>query len=111
MLSLDLNRIWTAEERFELDYAPGQLAAEVGSRVAARVSLAFHIFNDKQQFRRDRHAESKTPTLEDADGQAPHARRAEARGSQRVPPLPRAEGAASRLRQLRLLPRPPGARR
>ena len=51
MLSLDLNRIRTAEERFEQVYAPGQLAAEDGFRVAARVSLAFDIFKDKQQFR------------------------------------------------------------
>ena len=36
-------------------------------------------------------------------------RRAEAGRPQRVPALPRAEAAAPRLRQLRLLPRPPGA--
>src|SRR5438094_1819409 len=51
MLSLDLNKIRTAEERFEQVYAPGQLPAEDAFRVAAPVSLAFDIFKDKQQFR------------------------------------------------------------
>src|SRR5438067_5409180 len=51
MLSLDLNKIRTAEERFEQVYAPGQLPAEDAFRVAAPVSLAFDIFKDKQAFR------------------------------------------------------------
>src|SRR5436190_20469837 len=51
MLSLDLNKIRTAEERFEQVYAPGQLPAEDAFRVAAPVSLAFDLFKDKQQFR------------------------------------------------------------
>ena len=56
------------------------------------------------------HAESKTTTFEDADGQAPHARRAEAGRPRRVPALPRAEAAAPRLLELRVLPRTPGSR-
>ena len=55
-------------------------------------------------------AESKTTTLQDAHGEAPDARRAQGRRPLRVPALPRAEAAAPRLRQLRLLPRTPGAR-
>ena len=51
MLSLDLNKIRTAHERFEQVYAPDQLPAEEDFRVAAPVSLAFDIFKDKQQFR------------------------------------------------------------
>jgi len=51
MLSLDLNKIRTAQERFEQVYAPDQLPAEEDFRVAAPVSLAFDIFKDKQQFR------------------------------------------------------------
>jgi DUF177 domain-containing protein len=51
MLSLDLNKIRTAHERFEQVYAPDQLPAEEDFRVAAPVSLAFDIFKDKLQFR------------------------------------------------------------
>ena len=51
MLSLDLNRIRTAQERFERVYTPEQLPAEEDFRVAVPVSLAFDIFKDKQQFR------------------------------------------------------------
>jgi len=51
MLSLDLNKIRTTQERFEQRYAPEQLPAEDAFRVAAPVSLAFDIFKDKQQFR------------------------------------------------------------
>ena len=51
MLSLDLNKIRTAQERFEQVYTPGQLPAEEDFRVAAPVSLTFDIFKDKQQFR------------------------------------------------------------
>ena len=48
-------------------------------------------------------AESKTTTLQDPDGQAPDARRAEAGRPERVPAVPRAEGAAPGLPELRLL--------
>ena len=51
MLSLDLNTIRTAQERFEHVYRPDQLPAEEDFRVAAPVSLVFDIFKDKQQFR------------------------------------------------------------
>jgi len=51
MLSLDLNKIRTAQERFEQVYAPEQLPAEEDFRLAAPVSLAFDIFKDKEQFR------------------------------------------------------------
>src|SRR5207253_7415788 len=51
MLSLDLNKIRTAQERFEQVYAPGRLPAEEDFRLAAPVSLAFDIFKDKEQFR------------------------------------------------------------
>src|SRR4051794_33393485 len=55
------------------------------------------------------YAESQTTTLEDADGQAPDARRIESDWSQRMPALPRAQAAASHLLELRLLPWAPGA--
>jgi len=51
MLSLDLNRIRAAEERFDRVYAPDQLPGEEDFRIAAPVSLAFDIFKDKQEFR------------------------------------------------------------
>jgi len=51
MLALDLNRIRTAQERFERVYQPDQLPAEQDFRVVEPVSLAFDIFKDKQQFR------------------------------------------------------------
>ena len=51
MLSLDLNKIRTAQERFEQVYAPGRLPAEEDFRLAAPVSLAFDIFKDQEQFR------------------------------------------------------------
>ncbi len=52
MLSLNLARIRTAQERFEHVYAPDALPAEGESfRVASPVSLAFDIFKDKGQFR------------------------------------------------------------
>ena len=51
MLSLNLNKIRTAQERFAQVYQPGQLAGDQDFRVAAPVSLEFDIFKDKQQFR------------------------------------------------------------
>ena len=51
MLSLDLNRIRTAEERFERVYQPDQLPREQDFTLVEPVSLAFDIFKDKQQFR------------------------------------------------------------
>jgi len=51
MLSLDLNRIRTAQERFERVYQPDQLAREQDFTLVEPVSLAFDIFKDKQQFR------------------------------------------------------------
>jgi uncharacterized protein len=51
MLLLNLNKIRTAQERFEQVYRPDQFAAEPDFRVVAPVSLAFDIFKDKQQFR------------------------------------------------------------
>jgi DUF177 domain-containing protein len=51
MLALDLNRIRTAQERFERVYQPDQLPAEQDFGVVEPVSLAFDIFKDKQQFR------------------------------------------------------------
>src|SRR3954468_20842514 len=51
MLSLDLNKIRTAEERFERVYQPEQLPREQDFTLVAPVSLAFDIFKDKAQFR------------------------------------------------------------
>ena len=51
MLSLDLNKIRTAQERFERVYQPDQLAREQDFTLVEPVSLAFDIFKDKQQFR------------------------------------------------------------
>ena len=51
MLSLNLNKIRTAQERFERVYEPDQLAAETDYQVVAPVDLQFDIFKDKQQFR------------------------------------------------------------
>jgi len=51
MLALDLNRIRTAQERFERVYQPDQLPADDDFRIVAPISLAFDIFKDKQQFR------------------------------------------------------------
>jgi len=51
MLSLNLNKIRTAEERFEQVYTPEQFGHEDDFRVAEPISLAFDIFKDKQQFR------------------------------------------------------------
>jgi uncharacterized protein len=51
MLSLDLNKIRTAQERFERVYKPDQLPAEQDFRIVDPVSLAFDIFKDKLAFR------------------------------------------------------------
>jgi uncharacterized protein len=51
MLLLNLNKIRSAQERFEQVYQPGQLGADPDFAVVAPVSLAFDIFKDKQQFR------------------------------------------------------------
>src|SRR6266702_1931199 len=55
-------------------------------------------------------AESQTTTFEDANGQASHSRRPPRCRPQRMSALPRAETAAPRLCELRLLPRPAGPR-
>jgi len=51
MLSLNLNKIRTAQERFEQVYPPGQFGIEPDFRVVEPIALAFDIFKDKQQFR------------------------------------------------------------
>ena len=51
MLLLNLNKIRTAQERFEKVYEPGQLGTDPDFKVVAPVSLAFDIFKDKEQFR------------------------------------------------------------
>jgi uncharacterized protein len=51
MLLLNLNKIRTAQERFERVYEPGQLGTDPDFKVVAPVSLAFDIFKDKQKFR------------------------------------------------------------
>ena len=67
---------------------------------------ALKKFRRRTRIRDD--AESETTPFEDAHGQAPHARRAQAHGDGRVPAVPRAEAAAHRVPELRVLPRPPG---
>src|SRR5947199_3391795 len=74
-------------------------AAAIASRRTSVEPLASRL--------EDHHAESETTTLENANGEAPHARCAPRRRPERVPALSRAETAAPRLRQLRLLSRPP----
>src|SRR3982751_3141602 len=51
MLSLDLNKIRTAQERFERVYRPDELPSEQDFAVVEPVSLSFDIFKDKQAFR------------------------------------------------------------
>ena len=51
MLSLNLGRIRTAQERFEQVYTPEQFGKDEEFAVVAPISLAFDIFKDKQQFR------------------------------------------------------------
>jgi uncharacterized protein len=51
MLSLNLNKIRTAQERFEQVYTPEQFGPEQDFRVVEPISLAFDIFKDKEQFR------------------------------------------------------------
>ena len=50
MLSLNLSRIRTADERFERVYQPAQLAPDESYRVAAPVELAFDVHKDKSEF-------------------------------------------------------------
>src|SRR5258705_7129601 len=51
MLLLNLNKIRTAQERFEQVYEPGQFGTDPDFTVAAPASLTFDIFKDKEQFR------------------------------------------------------------
>jgi uncharacterized protein len=51
MLSLNLTKIRTQQERFEQVYQPDQLPTDEGFRVVAPVELAFDIFKDKDHFR------------------------------------------------------------
>ena len=51
MLLLNLNKIRTAQERFEQVYEPGQFGKDPDFTVAAPTSLSFDIFKDKEQFR------------------------------------------------------------
>ena len=48
---LNLNKIRTAQDRFEQVYQPDQLAADEDYRVVEPVSLTFDIFKDKQALR------------------------------------------------------------
>ena len=51
MLSLNLNKIRTAQERFEQVSPPEQFGVEQDFRVVEPISLAFDIFKAKLQFR------------------------------------------------------------
>jgi uncharacterized protein len=51
MLLLNLNKIRTAQDRFEKVYRPDEFEADVDFRVITPVSLSFDIFKDKQAFR------------------------------------------------------------
>ena len=51
MLSLNLNKIRTAEERFEQVYTPEQFGGGDDFRVVEPIALAFDIFKDNKQFR------------------------------------------------------------
>jgi DUF177 domain-containing protein len=51
MLLLNLNKIRTAQDRFEKVYRPDEFEVDDDFRVMAPVSLAFDIFKDKQAFR------------------------------------------------------------
>jgi len=51
MLSLNLRKIRTAQERFDQTYSPEQFGQEEDFRVVEPIALAFDIFKDKQQFR------------------------------------------------------------
>ena len=50
MLTLNLSKIRTAQERFERVYSPEQLPKESDYSVVEPVSLAFDVFKDKEQF-------------------------------------------------------------
>jgi len=51
MILLNLNKIRTAQERFEQVYPPEQFGQDEDFTVAAPVTLTFDIFKDKKQFR------------------------------------------------------------
>jgi uncharacterized protein len=51
MLLLNLNKIRTAQDRFEKVYRPDEFEVDDDFRVMTPVSLAFDIFKDKQAFR------------------------------------------------------------
>jgi DUF177 domain-containing protein len=51
MLSLNLRKIRTAQERFDQTYSPEQFGQEEDFRVVEPIALGFDIFKDKQQFR------------------------------------------------------------
>jgi uncharacterized protein len=51
MLLLNLNKIRTAQERFEQVYTPEQFGPTEDYRVVAPITLAFDIFKDKLQYR------------------------------------------------------------
>jgi len=51
MLTLDLNKIRTAQERFERVYRPEQLPKESDYSIVEPVALTFDIFKDKENFR------------------------------------------------------------
>ena len=82
----------------------------LGGPAAGRAAAAGRRRAAGQGLRTTNHAESKTTSLEDTHGQAPHPRRAEAGGHRGVPPVPRAQASPRGLPDLRLLPRAPGAR-
>lgn len=51
MLLLNLNKIRTAQDRFDQVYRPDQFEEDEDFRVVAPVTLGFDIFKDKQAFR------------------------------------------------------------
>jgi uncharacterized protein len=52
MLVLNLKKIRTAQERFELTYEPGEFTADPDVyRIVDPIRLAFDVFKDKDQFR------------------------------------------------------------
>ena len=51
MFPLNLARIRSPQERFEREFAPGELPPEADFRVVAPVSLAFDIYKSNERFR------------------------------------------------------------
>ena len=52
MLVLNLKKIRTAQERFDLAYGPGEFEADPDVyRIVEPMTLAFDVFKDKDQFR------------------------------------------------------------